>query len=173
MEFKSTPNTRSLLSAKFLLYLGPGRSTRSVGVPRHERHTPRSLGEGKLSSWGEAYGLPRQHLAWHREAKQNEAGASQSFNISTSCSSRIGVGLYALASFERPRRRHYVCSESTHYSRHTTTEHMILYTFFATNGHNLPPTCKRFLLATNTSRRASSTQKHDAPLVDGTLANGR
>ena len=57
--------------------------------------------------------------------------------------------------------------------RHTTTEHMILHTFFATNGHNLPPTCKRFLLATNTSRRATSTQKHDAPLVDGTLANGR
>ena len=34
-------------------------------------------------------------------------------------------------------------------------------------------TCSRFLLATNTSLRASSTQKHDAPLVDGTLANGR
>lgn len=37
----------------------------------------------------------------------------------------------------------------------------------------LPVTCNRFLLATNTSRRASSTQKHEAPLVEGTLARGR
>lgn len=35
------------------------------------------------------------------------------------------------------------------------------------------PTWRRFLLATKTSRRASSTQKHDAPLVEGTLASGR
>lgn len=44
------------------LYLGPGRSARSIGIPGHERHTPRSLGEGELSSQGEADRLPCQHL---------------------------------------------------------------------------------------------------------------
>lgn len=172
---KST--TRSSLDCP---YLGPGRCTRRVGVPGHERHTPRSLRQRELSSWGEAHRLPRQHLACHRDrqGKERKQGRKEGsgklknqqwssfyhvYRSSTLCNCFVCI-------HKRPRG-HYVGSERCTNVRYILTEPPIL--IFLQVVCNTPPTCSRFLLATNTSRRASSTQKHEAPLVEGTLANGR